>query len=153
MHTLRNLRVLQHVTTFCVRRAKDQQQNVVPKEPMIFLKPTSAYIVEGEKIRIPLGSSELHHEVELGVIIGRGTGVGVDGVPNDRRAYDYIGGYCLALDMTDRAVVDVARKEGLPWTFGKGFDTALPVSRFIKKEYDTETEEYILLTTNFIINN
>ena len=34
----------------------------------MFLKPTTSYIVEGEKIKIPKGCAELHHEVELGEV-------------------------------------------------------------------------------------
>ncbi|XP_063235436.1 acylpyruvase FAHD1, mitochondrial isoform X2 [Bacillus rossius redtenbacheri] len=43
----------------------------------------------------------------------------------------YVGGYCLALDMTEVNLTDAAIKTGRPWTFGKGFDTACPVSRFV----------------------
>ena len=45
------------------------QGNAVPSEPMMFLKPTTSYIVEGEKIKIPKGCTELHHEVELGEVL------------------------------------------------------------------------------------
>jgi hypothetical protein len=41
--------------------------NAVPTKPMLFLKPTSSYILEGEAIKIPKGCFELHHEVELGI--------------------------------------------------------------------------------------
>ena len=46
---------------------------------------------------------------------------------------DHIGGYVLALDMTDREAQSRAKKCGLPWTLGKSFDTSCPVSRFIEK--------------------
>nr|CAD7401118.1 unnamed protein product [Timema cristinae] len=47
---------------------------------------------------------------------------------------NYVGGYCLALDMTEANFVADSQKKGLPWTFGKGFDTACPVSRFVSVE-------------------
>jgi len=66
--------------------------------------------------------------VELGVVIGS-TACCV----SDAAAVDHIGGYALALDMTDRDAQSRAKKSGLPWTLGKGFDTSCPVSQFIEK--------------------
>ena len=72
--------------------------------------------------------TELHHEVELGVVIGK-TGVAI----SETNAVDHVGGYALALDMTARDIQGKAKKLGHPWTFAKGFDTALPISKFIPK--------------------
>ena len=47
---------------------------------------------------------------------------------------DHIGGYCLALDMTDREKQSQLKKKGLPWSLAKGFDTSCPVSDFINKD-------------------
>ena len=47
---------------------------------------------------------------------------------------NYVGGYTLALDMTDRAKQTWLKKRGLPWSLAKGFDTSCPVSDFIPKE-------------------
>jgi len=99
--------------------------NAVPSKPMMFLKPTTSYIVEGEKINIPRGCDELHHEVELGVIIGKeGSEIPSELVFSD----GYIAGYCLALDMTARDFQQEAKKKGHPWSIAKGFDTSCPVS-------------------------
>jgi len=103
--------------------------NPVPTEPFVFLKPTSSYIGEGEKIRVPRGSSELHHEVELAIVIGK-AGRSID---ESKVVEEYIGGYALALDMTDREAQGKAKKAGLPWALAKGFDTACPISEFIDK--------------------
>jgi acylpyruvate hydrolase len=58
----------------CVgRNYKDhalELNNPLPKKPILFLKGNNALINEGEKIQIPPGCKELHHEVELGVVIG-----------------------------------------------------------------------------------
>ena len=79
-------------------------------------------------LQLPPGCDELHHEVELGVVISK-TGVSIA----ESNAMDYVGGYALALDMTARDLQNKAKKLGQPWTLAKGFDTALPVSRFISK--------------------
>ena len=90
--------------------------NAVPSKPLLFMKvriavavymlhdcvyncmqPTSAYIEAGQHIEIPLGCNDLHHEIELGVVINK-TCKRVTA----EAAMEYVGGYCLALDMTAR---------------------------------------------------
>ena len=61
------------------------------------MQPTSAYIEAGQHIEIPLGCNDLHHEIELGVVINK-TCKRVTA----EAAMEYVGGYCLALDMTAR---------------------------------------------------
>nr|CAD7401116.1 unnamed protein product [Timema cristinae] len=83
---------------------------------------------EDGEIEVP-PNSEVHEEVELGVVIGsRCKKVSEDS------ALQYVGGYCLALDLTDVVQIKLSRAAGLPWTWGKGFDTACPVSRLLFPE-------------------
>ncbi|UYV75239.1 FAHD1 [Cordylochernes scorpioides] len=78
---------------------------------------------------IPKGCAELHHEVELGVVIARkGAHIPVN------TAMDYVGGYALCLDMTARDFQAEAKRNGEPWCIAKGFDTSCPVGAFIPKE-------------------
>jgi 2-keto-4-pentenoate hydratase/2-oxohepta-3-ene-1,7-dioic acid hydratase in catechol pathway len=97
-----------------------------PSTPVVFLKPASALIGSGEAIVFPPFSHEMHHEVELVALIGRGG----RNVPRESAAA-CIDGYAVGLDMTLRDVQAEAKKQGLPWTVAKGFDTAAPVSRFV----------------------
>ncbi|KAI4460075.1 acylpyruvase [Holotrichia oblita] len=99
-----------------------------PDKPIFFLKPTSSYITEGQSIKVP-EDFEITQEVELGVIIGKTC----KKVP-ESEAMSYVGGYCLALDMTAMSELKNARQCGFPWALAKSFDTACPVSRFIKLE-------------------
>lgn len=69
------------------------------------------------------------HEVELGVVIGKDC----KNVSSEE-AMAFVGGYCLALDMTAQCELGEARKNGHPWSLGKGFDTSTPVSRLLKSE-------------------
>ncbi|WWD00698.1 hypothetical protein V866_007633 [Kwoniella sp. B9012] len=102
--------------------------NAVPKEPFFFLKPTSSYIPPGEgPVEIPKGV-DMHHEVELGVVIGKN---GRDISQKD--AESYIAGYTLAIDLTARNVQNAVKAKGLPWSTAKGFDTFCPVGPFIPK--------------------
>ena len=98
----------------------------IPEAPVFFLKPPTAVIGEGESIAIPSISHDLHHEVEMTVLIGRGG-------KNIRKedAFGHIAGYGIGLDMTLRDVQSEAKKKGLPWTLAKGFDTSAPMSGFL----------------------
>lgn len=103
--------------------------NSVPDKPLLFLKPPSAFLIEGSPIRFPAGCRSLHHEIELGIVIGsKCSNV------NPEQVMDYVGGYVLALDMTARDFQDEAKKKGHPWTMAKGFDTSCPISSFVPKE-------------------
>jgi len=103
--------------------------SAVPTKPIIFLKPATAYVTEGNPIIVPTDCKELHHEVELGVIIGR-KGVRIP----ESEALDYIGGYTVSLDMTARDWQSQAKQNGDPWALSKGFDTSCPVGQFLPKE-------------------
>ncbi|XP_035253638.1 acylpyruvase FAHD1, mitochondrial [Anguilla anguilla] len=104
-------------------------KNAVPTEPVLFLKPPSAYVKEGSPILVPQYSSNLHHEVELGVVIGKGG----TAIPRTS-AMDHVAGYALCLDMTARDIQDECKSKGLPWTLAKAFNTSCPVSEFVPKE-------------------
>ena len=43
----------------------------IPKEPVLFIKPSTAVIGPGEAIRYPSQSSRVDYEAELAVVIGR----------------------------------------------------------------------------------
>eukprot|EP01135_Chromosphaera_perkinsii_P000555 Nk52_evm17s123 gene=Nk52_evmTU17s123 len=103
--------------------------NAVPEKPFMFLKPTSSYAQEGSPIVIPPRAASLHHEVELGVVMGKpGSRI------NARNAMDHVEGYVLALDMTARDIQEEAKAQKRPWTEAKGYDSFCPVGDFIPKD-------------------
>ncbi len=108
--------------------AKEMKADV-PKAPVIFLKPSTAIVHDGGTIVIPDITNDVHHEVELVVVIGGG---GKD-IPA-ASAMDHVAGYAVGLDMTMRDVQSEAKKNGLPWAVAKGFDTSAPVSDVVPKE-------------------
>lgn len=98
----------------------------LPKEPVLFLKPPSAIIRSGSTVVKPSPQNDLHHEVELTLLIGRrGSGISEDA------ALSYVSGYGVGLDMTLRDVQSAAKEQGLPWSVAKGFDTSAPLSDFV----------------------
>lgn len=100
--------------------------NETPEAPVVFMKPATSVIGNGEEIVIPSYSRECHHEAELAILIGRGG----KSIPAER-AMEHIAGYGVAIDLTLRDVQAELKKKGLPWEIAKGFDTACPLSDFV----------------------
>jgi acylpyruvate hydrolase len=94
-----------------------------PKEPYFFIKPSTSIVHDGEAIVIPPQSKNVHHEVELAVVIGK-TATKVQ----KAHAMEHVSAYAVLLDMTARDIQDEAKKAGRPWSAAKGFDTFAPVS-------------------------
>ena len=118
--------------------------NEIPEKPVIFLKPSSALVLSGEKIVHPSFSKDMHHEVELVLLIGKHVKNA-----NKSEAEDAIIGYGVGLDMTLRDIQNELKKKGHPWTIAKCFDTSAVVSDFIlKADYKLTLDEEISLLVN-----
>jgi len=100
----------------------------VPKEPLIFLKATSALLAPGATIRRPKISERVDYEGELGVVIARTCYQ----PPPDADIRQYILGYTCVNDVTAR---DLQKKDG-QWSRAKGFDTFCPVGPLVTNEID-----------------
>ena len=101
---------------------------IPPPAPVIFLKPSTAIIDNGAPIVLPNLSNDVHHEVELTVLLGKGG----RNIPRSE-AYDCVAGYGIGLDMTMRDKQKEAKTAGNPWAIAKGFDTSAPLSPFVPK--------------------
>ncbi len=95
----------------------------VPQEPILFLKPSSALIADGDTIIVPPNLGRVDYEVELAVIIGKKCKQ-----VSATEALSYVGSVAVFNDVTARDVQSVARKAGLPWSLAKGMDTFAPIS-------------------------
>lgn len=119
--------------------------NIKPKEPVVFLKPTSA-LNTSDIIQLPTFSNDVHYETELVLLIQQG-GKNIQA----QDAMKHIGGYGIGLDLTARDVQTVAKENGLPWTIAKGFDGAACVSHFLPVEqFDSEPGSFTM-TQNGIL--
>jgi len=105
------------------RAHAEEMGNTVSEKPEFFLKPRTAIIHDGGEIIIPPESNDVHHEVELAVIIGRGG----KNIPVEN-AMDHVLGYAVLIDVTARDLQAKAKKAGKPWAAAKGFDTFSPIS-------------------------
>ena len=92
--------------------------NTVPQQPLIFLKPPSAVIGNGEAIILPPSSSRVEHESEIGVIVSRALRNA-----SESEARSAAGGITCVNDVTAR---DHQRADS-QWARAKGFDTFCPV--------------------------
>ncbi|WP_193175206.1 fumarylacetoacetate hydrolase family protein [Oricola nitratireducens] len=95
----------------------------VPKEPVIFMKATSAICGPNDGVLIPRGSVKTDWEVELGVVIGKG-GAYIDKAD----ALDHVAGYCVVNDVSER---EFQIERGGTWDKGKGCDTFGPIGPWL----------------------
>lgn len=135
-------------TIYCVGKnyeahAKEMREKLglnfpdAPAEaPILFSKPAVSLAQPGESLSIPRFkgkpiSNEMHHELELVVLIGkRAIEIG------ETEAADYVAGFGVGLDMTLRDRQTEAKKNGQPWLVSKGFRTAAAVSEFVPLPLD-----------------
>ena len=106
--------------------------NEVPAEPLIFLKPPSTLIGDGDAIVYPSISGRVDYEGELGVIIGRRCRN-----LRPQEAWDAILGFTCVNDVTAR---DLQKKDG-QWTRGKGFDTFCAVGPWMVPRDEVHFED------------
>ncbi|MQR01245.1 fumarylacetoacetate hydrolase family protein [Glaciimonas soli] len=114
--------------------------------PFFFMKPADAVlpVANGSVGEMPYPSrtQDLHHEIELVVALKSG---GKNILAAD--AANHIFGYAVGLDMTRRDLQGEAKKQGRPWSTGKGFDYSAPISS-IHPASDLKTKGSIQLVVN-----
>ncbi|ROH89054.1 FAA hydrolase family protein [Stagnimonas aquatica] len=107
---------------------------------VVFMKPASAIVAEGEPIVLPRGKGSIHHEAELVVLL---TGGGSD-IPLEE-ALDCVAGLTLGLDLTLRDLQTQLKNKGKPWELAKAFDGAAPLGDFKPfLEQDLQALEFTL---------
>ena len=95
----------------------------IPKEPIIFMKPTSALVGCNDAVVLPQGSVKCDWEVELGIVIGQKARY-VDKAD----ALKVVAGYCVVNDVSER---EYQLERGGTWDKGKGCDTFGPVGPWL----------------------
>lgn len=114
--------------------AEHAREMGAPAEPVVFLMPASALAVApapGATVEIawPEGSAEVHHEVELVLLLGAG-GTGLTRAEGEAA----IAAAGLGVDLTARDLQAQAKAKGQPWARSKGFPGAAPVSEFVPRD-------------------
>jgi len=116
---------------YCVGRnfaehAKEMGAPVEKGTPVIFMKPGDAIVTSG-RVPYPSQTSDLHHEVELVVALGRDA----RGELSDEGAMSLVYAYGVGLDLTRRDLQAVLKDKRLPWDISKGFDASAPISALV----------------------
>jgi 2-keto-4-pentenoate hydratase/2-oxohepta-3-ene-1,7-dioic acid hydratase in catechol pathway len=99
--------------------------NVVPERPLLFLKPPSSLIGDGEAIVLPPQSQQVEHEGEIGLIISRQARK-----VTEREALEVLAGFAPLNDVTARDL----QKLDVQFTRAKGFDTFCPIGELIARD-------------------
>lgn len=95
----------------------------IPEEPILFMKATTSIVGPNDDLMLPKDSKKTDWEVELTVAIGR-----VARYVEESEAFDYVAGYCIANDVSERAF----QIEGTgQWVKGKSADTFCPLGPFL----------------------
>lgn len=104
--------------------------NDIPEEPVLFMKPDSALLRNNDPFYIPEWTTEVHHEIELIVRIGKlGKNIRKEFA---HRYYSEIG---IGIDFTARDVQNALKDKGLPWEKSKAFDfSAVICPEFVRIE-------------------
>jgi len=96
--------------------------NDMPERPLLFFKPPSSLIADGEAIVLPAASQRVEHEGEIAVVIGR-TARNVGAAD----AWEYVAGFAPLNDVTARDL----QKADVQFTRAKGFDTFCPLGTMV----------------------
>ena len=100
----------------------------VPKEPLLFFKPSTSITADSQPIYYPPQSHRIDYEGELAVIVGEPC---TNSTPEQARSK--IWGYTIANDVTARDL----QKKDIQWTRAKGFDSFCPLGPWIVRELST----------------
>ena len=102
--------------------------NSLPTEPMWFDKPLSALLTPGKSLKLEESHVDVHHEVELGVVIGmRGRNIRPENV------HRHIAGYFIGVDFCNRVLQRRNNGDGSDWCMAKGSNQFAAVSEYIHK--------------------
>jgi len=107
----------------------EELQNERPKDPVIFLKPDSAILIDKNPFIIPHFSNDIHYEVEVLVKINR-LGKFID----QKFAHKYYEEIGLGIDFTARDLQNELKGKGLPWEKAKAFDGSAVIGAFRSKK-------------------
>ena len=106
----------------------NELNNIVPTEPVIFLKPDTSIILKKQPFFLPDFSNDIHHEVEVIVKINR-----VGKYISKEFAHKYYDKIGLGIDFTARDIQQNQKKFGLPWEKAKAFDGSALIGKWVNK--------------------
>ena len=100
----------------------------IPNEPVVFMKPDTALLLENKPFYLPDFSNDIHHEIEIVLKINR---VGKNIA--ESFAHKYYEEISVGIDFTARDIQKAQKTKGLPWEKAKAFDFSAPIGKFVPK--------------------
>jgi acylpyruvate hydrolase len=124
--------------------------NERPDEPVIFMKPDTALLIDNEPFYYPSFSNDVHYEVEILVKINN-MGKNI----SQEFAHKYYNEIGIGIDFTARDLQTKLKEKGLPWEKAKAFNGSAPVSKFISKDkfQDLKNLNFTLKKNNELVQN
>lgn len=124
--------------------------NERPKDPVVFIKPDSAILPNGQDFYIPDFTQAVHHEVEVLAKIKK-VGKHID----PKYAPSYYDEISLGIDFTARDLQSELKSLGLPWEKAKGFDGSAVIGKWVaKSEFkDLNNLDFSLLKNGIEVQN
>lgn len=126
----------------------NELNNPVPEKPLIFMKPSTALLLDGKAFYYPDFSNNIHYELELVLKIKK----------NGRQiqphfAQDYYSQIGLGIDFTARDIQDQCKEKGHPWEIAKAFDNSAVLGEFrnISEMKDVHTIKFQLLKNGIVV--
>ena len=101
----------------------DEIKSKIPREPILFYKSTTAIVGHNDPLVLPKNGLKVDWEVELAVIIGKKASY-----VNEEKANNYIAGYSLINDYSERAFQLEHKGQ---WLKGKSCDTFAPLGPYL----------------------
>lgn len=136
---------------FCIGRnyaehAKELN-NEVPDEPVIFMKPATALLLENKPFFIPEFSQDIHHEIEVVIRISK-KGKHIQ----EEFAHRYFEQFSLGIDFTARDLQSQLKSKGLPWEKAKAFDHSAVLGKWMdKSDYDLNNLSFNLIKNEILV--
>ncbi len=109
----------------------------IPKEPIIFLKSTTAVVGPNDNIIIPKDSVKTDWEVELAFVMGK-----IASYVAEEEAMDYVAGYVLHNDVSER---EYQLERGGTWDKGKGCDSFAPIGPWMVSKDEIKDPHHLRL--------
>lgn len=103
--------------------------SAIPEEPVFFLKPDTALLLDGKPFYLPEFSKDVHYEAEIVLKICK-VGKNVE----EQFAHKYYDELTVGIDFTARDLQKQQKTKGLPWEKAKAFDGSAPIGSFISKD-------------------
>jgi acylpyruvate hydrolase len=121
--------------------------NAVPENPVIFSKPDTALLKNGEAFYLPDFSNDIHHEIELVIRISK-----MGKKIQEKFARNYYQEIGIGIDFTARDLQSKLKEKGLPWELAKAFDGSAPIGEFISVNgLDLNNIDFTLKKNNHIV--